>query len=788
MNFRIALPLLLVLALIGCSSSPTSAPTGPWTAPDLNPVTFHNADVAQPPVTLVQDGRPIANLCLMGNVDHEALEELQRCIKLATGAELTVIRNEIKDPALVIGDVPGIDTKALAPEALVIKTEPNRVLVTGKGQAGQTWAIYEFLERYVGARWYWPGDLGRSVPQSKTLIVPAVYLTDAPVFQRRELWPNVGNPNNGTGIRLDPLHHALRSGNSYPINLQVHTPDYAKNEDYKKNRPEIFQLNDAGTRDYSMLCYSNPRTLETFLENIQKRLDGDDKIVLGLIGNTITVSPNDHEVNCQCPDCRRLWDASAGAEGSASKIVASFTRNLALEVQKRWPNMNVLQLAYLNYTQCPVGVGLPDNVHVMICGMPGMALYSQPEIFDREQANIDKWFKLTGKKVQNWLYICWPEDRAKAVFLNPHTLQKYYRLNRDKTSGSFINGGGDHWPRQGLNCYTWLKLLWNPDFNVDAAIDEYCRRLYGPASNTMRELINLQIEGWEEHSWPTPRLTNKNVYTCNYPKETRDRMKQLLDQARQQAASDSTALKRIEYYATPFPDFFQEGDETQNPGPRTALNILHVDQNPTIAGKLDEECWSKASPVSFIPGVDRDKKVKYPTTLRAVWTDNPNAGVTFAVDCSDTAPPLITHPNIDRDHPDAMWWDDCLELLFDPTGKNDGDFYYLMTSAASCIADAHGDDFTFNAPGTTVATHAKTDGGYTQEIFIPFADLPSALRPDKSKQVTWQGNFTRHRCGDFNRKIKAPGTKDEYQRLNTTFAGPTTNLADFGPLNFLPAP
>ena len=33
--------------------------------------------------------------------------------------------------------------------------------------------------------------------------------------------------------------------------------------------------------------------------------------------------------------------------------------------------------------------------------------------------------------------------------------------------------------------------------------------------------------------------------------------------------------------------------------------------------------------------------------------------------------------------------------------------------------------------------------------------------------------------------IYVPHSEEEYQRLNTTYAGPTANLADFGPLRFI---
>src|SRR5437764_228341 len=67
---------------------------------------------------------------------------------------------------------------------------------------GTAWGVFELLERFVGARWYFPGPLGRSVPKATTLRVPPTWLEDAPVFRKREMWPPSGNPWNGTGTPL----------------------------------------------------------------------------------------------------------------------------------------------------------------------------------------------------------------------------------------------------------------------------------------------------------------------------------------------------------------------------------------------------------------------------------------------------------------------------------------------------------------------------------------------------------------------------------------------------------
>src|SRR6185295_2340676 len=151
-----------------------------------------------------------------------------------------------------------------------------------------------------------------------------------------------------------------------------------------------------------------------------------------------------------------------------------------------------LYLPYLNYTSAPDGVEFPNNIEVQLCGMPGLAQYKEPSIAADEQQTIDRWIKISGRPIQNWHYSCWPEDRTAAVYLFPHVIREFYQQNRAKTVGTFINGTTDHWPRQQLSLYCWMKILWNPDFDVDAAIDEHCKRMYGPAAGTMRKLVAMQ--------------------------------------------------------------------------------------------------------------------------------------------------------------------------------------------------------------------------------------------------------------------------------------------------------
>jgi hypothetical protein len=599
----------------------------------------------------------------------------------------------------------------------------------------------------------------------------------------RVIWPPVSEPWRGKGTQLDPLHGFLRAGNSWPNQLVVHSPDWSRVQEYKEKRPEVFQLRSDGTRDFTMLCYSHPKTLETYLENIERAVAGKMPVHLGIVGDAITVSPADAEIACYAPESRKLWDDKGGQYGTASRIVGQFVADLGREVKKRWPEKTIIYLPYLNYTLAPQGIAFPDNVEVQLCGMPGLALYKEPAVARSEQENIDQWVKLTGRKIQNWHYSCWPEDRTTAVYLFPHTVRDFYRANREKTVGTFINGVGDHWPRQHLSLYCWLKVLWNPDFDVDAAFDEYCKRMYGPAAATMRELVALQTDRWEKSRLPGGRLSPKGIHEVSFPRAAVVHMQELLEQAHKQAGGDSVIERRIAYYAAPFAEFFKESKNYSEGGGFKPLIAQKVGENPVIDGKLDDPCWQRAQEVSFVLGWDRKKQEPtYPTTVKAVWTAD---GITFGFRMTEPMPERLERGIKGRDD-SLAWWDDNVELLFDVTGKNEGEFYHFIINPNAAVADAKGKDFSWNIEGMKTQAFVGKDF-WSLEVFIPFAAFPEAVKPGVRGNAVWYGNFTRHRVADqgLKPKFKAhPESKREYQRMNTTYAMPSNNLNDFAPIKF----
>ncbi|MBT3379040.1 MAG: DUF4838 domain-containing protein, partial [Lentisphaerae bacterium] len=687
---------LIVLLVVTFASRAVGAPS------DLNPVRF-NPHPEGTPVLLVAEAEALGHICVMvpeTRVLRQAVKELQECISLTTGAQLLVLRSEIREPAIVIGDCPaaaraGLSGRDMPTEGFQIKTAGNRVYIVGHDQGipglpkavsnGTAWGIFEFLERFVGVRWYYPAARGgRSVVKTPSLIIPPVWIEDEPVFRKRQIYPPCGRPSNGTGERLTPLHNCLRAGNSWPVELVVHSPHWDRVPEYVDQRPELFQRRADGSRNAKMICYGHPATLEVYVENIARHFDMSEKAHMGIRGNAITVSPNDAAVACKCEHCLKLWDPDGGQYGTASRIMADFTARLAREVKKRWPDKTVIYLPYQNYTMAPGGITFPGNVEIQICGMPGLAQYKEPAIRESEQANIDRWFVASKRKVQNWHYSCWPADKTKAPYQYPHVLQRFYQENRDKLVGTFINGVKDHWPRQHVSLYCWMKLLWSPDFDVDAAIDAYCQRMYGPAAATMKELVTLQTTRWEQSRWPNGRMSPKAIYEQCFPRPVYDRMFALLAQARSEAADTAEAAAHVAYYAKPFQAFQTEFEAVVEGKGAHALTALKAADDPLIDGRLDDSAWGNA-PITHlhVNKGGKEAKPRYATDVKMVWT---LTGVTLGLVNHEPSPTTLVRNLHSRD--DSMaWWDDNIELFFDVTGTKEGEYYQFIINPNGAISD-----------------------------------------------------------------------------------------------------
>jgi len=581
---------------------------------DLTPVTRLEVP-AHPPVEIVRDGQaravvhvadrnPSANL-------KRLVDELVEVVRLGTGATLEFVATPPRpdQPAIVIGDCEetrqaGIDAQALPVEGFIVKTVPNRVFLVGSTQAlppgsdrwapwsneGTAWAVADFLERFVGVRWYWPAELGgRTITPGTSLVIPPVHYRDQPVFRQREYHPQEGwklptkarssdkeplpfppgaIPDGVKAIKMSTYLPLVRGGCSWPYKIKVHSPRGGEFESkFREENKEMFSLNKDGTRNSKAICYSSQKTLEFLLEGCARVWDKGGA-ASWVTSTCVTVSPGDSPVVCSCPACQETFAKGSGTPlGGPSLIMALFAKRMCEAVKQRWPDKKVIYLPYWNYDECRKEVQYPDNLVVMsaMTTYP-MPLNAQRENFEEGTQRLRDFRAQACVPVTIWDYcVAW----TYGPYQYPHLLRDFHKAVRGIAAGTFINGENmGEWTNTAPTLYVWMRVLWNPDLDVDAVLDEMCKRLYGKAGNTARELMKLECDVWEKGEWTKKRIKQpggwpvpRRLFPVVFTPDVVQRMESLHDKALAELADDPVGRQRFLYWTWTFDAFLKEAEE-----------------------------------------------------------------------------------------------------------------------------------------------------------------------------------------------------------------------------------
>ncbi|HUT22812.1 MAG TPA: DUF4838 domain-containing protein, partial [Sumerlaeia bacterium] len=514
---------------------------------------------------------------------------------------------------------------------------------------GTCYAAYDFLERFLGVRWYGPSPINTVAPKSRSLAVAGADVRRAPALKYRRgyggKWPIVrAQWDDASEDALTLYRRRIREGGekwagnhsftSFQDRFRKKKP---KAPDlFKGARPEYFaqsQEGDAGTLQF---CYTNPEFIAQLVKDAREYFDGK-----GLRGNQLAmgdyfaVVPLDNSSWCQCDRCQaalaRGKDNYVGGHfnnGRASYYLFSFVNAIAREVRKTHPDKYIATLAYADYFFKPTEFELEPNVSVAPCLQ--VRNYWAPRIREHEMRLYKQWVTPRDRPIHLWNYYCFPTEQGVVRGFNVfpgfyvHTLAELIKMYaQDGVRGVFLCGIGEQ-----VDFYFTMKMYDDPSIDIDAALDEFFRLYFGAAAEPMKKFY-LRIEEIysDPKNYPEDVRTQDNQFHQNEEMAwewlgTKERMRELgalMDQAVAAARTD-VEKRRVETWKKGVWDYMKTGAERyyakqelrKQAGPIPALTVPRVaplGDAPDLAS-LD---WTKGAELKGwkqLEGFSTDRRVE----------------------------------------------------------------------------------------------------------------------------------------------------------------------------------
>ncbi len=409
-------------------------------------------------------------------------------------------------------------------------------------ERGTLYGAYRFLEE-LGVRWFLPGPKGMVVPSVKDLEAPAFSMLEEPVFDQRDVGASVWNvpgrlgtydksPQTDFMAGYRDLKWSAKENRLWLLRMRGSTMIYPMNHrtpyaDFEPRfgdaHPEYFTLY-KGKRDlkrlgatgrHGLLCYSSEGVFQETIKDVDAFFSGKPCTARGIryrypsnrgwaasayCGNVVSMLPHDAYKPCGCELCKpRIALGRSG--GQQSEVVWGFTAKVAKEVQKRWPGKLVTQLAYSAHSKLPLTLDrLPGNVLVGICPLGLNKTYNlfDPERYDELFAQIRQWNKMSALPMAYWFHHLYRyadnKEHYAVPMLIPHFFGRFIKdLSEHGRVVYALQWDCDNYMFESLNRYVVSKLLYNLDLNVDALIDDYVEKFYGPAASVIKPML-LDIE------------------------------------------------------------------------------------------------------------------------------------------------------------------------------------------------------------------------------------------------------------------------------------------------------
>lgn len=446
-----------------------------------------------------------------------AANTLKKYLEEISGAQFPVVTDAAApaEKELVVGVTNrdgevAIDRSEYRDDGVRILSDGEKLFLTGGAKRGAVYAVYTFLEDFLGCRWF-TTEL-TVIPAIRHLAVAPIDYTYVPCFDLRQTYWNFST-KSADFCAAHKLHGVMAylsedyggCAEEYCIN-SVHTLQWIITRDMFDSHPEYFGCDDNGTRSPNRQpCLSN--------DDVLRLVTDYAKQYFATYNNILSISQNDGMSFCQCDECK-AFNKAHGNTDAASMV--NFVNKVAEEVRKTYPDARFETLAYQDSLLPPENIEIADGIVIRMCPVNGCVLHDFDDPACKKNAEFNKamqrWAELTDT-IYMWNYST-NFQYYYAPFPNIGTLQARYRYFRDNNVvGVFDNGCGEDMVAgefHDLKTYLVLKLMWDPDTDIERHISEFCAAYYGEAAGDVIEFIRTfekAVKGYNPTAFSTCHMT-----------------------------------------------------------------------------------------------------------------------------------------------------------------------------------------------------------------------------------------------------------------------------------------
>ena len=440
------------------------------------------------------------------DAETTAAAKLKTYLEEITGADFAIVTDDaaVGEKEISVGDTNRIDGLWSADEdvdadAVRIFTREEKLFLTGGSGRGTLYAVATFLEDWLGCRWF-THDL-TVTPHQDTLSIPAIDYFYEPSFRLRQtywlfstMYPEYCVAHKLQGV-MAGLPESLGGGRYELAVSGVHTMSQFVTPAMFAEHPEYFGCDENGARQQNRQpCLRNDDVFRLAVDWAKAYFSNYNAI--------LSLSQNDCMDFCRCEKCRAFNDAHGGADSAA---LLDFVNRVIREVRQTYPDARIETLAYQNSQTPPTGLQAEENVVIRFCGISTCTLHALDDPIctsnKKFHQDLTGWEKLC-KEIYIWDYST-NFQYYYALFPNITALQARYQYYRDHHVVSIFDHGCGESIVPGefheLRTYLVMKLLWNPDTDIERHMREFCEAYYGEAGADVVEFIRYfekNVGGW----------------------------------------------------------------------------------------------------------------------------------------------------------------------------------------------------------------------------------------------------------------------------------------------------